>query len=383
MAPVSQKADRRPISFYLDDQVSGTTLHVPLVIRPEELTRNEPSLMTATQTFDGAWIDDFGPGIATIQISGHTGWNVGAGWEASFNALRNVAFRQWHESRAAAVKQGRQPDDVKLIFADALDSFVNVVAPTSFTLKRSRTRPLLMMYQISLTVMSDRLTATEQDRLRLGSNGAPSGDGLSTGIESLDASLRKIEAGAGRVRSFIDGAVAQPLKDFMTLSATAMGRALAVVNTVRSVGSAQAQQLIGIAGDIALVGRNLFHTYNAIASLPDAARWEVAQIASAYENAFCVLRNAFQRVQLYPDYSDVYGASSCSSTIGGSPLSPMGGVNTFEVLLPGVSPPPSVTAEARAAIARGKITDPVLTPMTASEIASGAAAIASGVSYDG
>lgn len=381
MAPVSQKADRRPISFYLDDGVAGTVTHVPMVIRPEDLTRMEPSLQTVTQTFDGAFLDDFGPGVASIQLAGHTGWNSGAGWQATFDTLRGTVWKQWHASRADAVKRGRHPDEVRLIFADALDSIVNVVAPGQFTLKRNRSRPLLMQYQISLTVLSDRLSADLLDKLKLQPDGTAVSDPLIKGVTSLQSSLDRIEAAADGVQNWIDASIAAPVRNLMNLSTTALTKVLDVVNTTRSIVGAQARQFIGIATDLAQVGRNLFYCYSAVSTLPDFVRHQVSHIAAAFENAFCVLKNAFRPVATYPDYSDVYGASNCSSTIGGSPASAYANVNTFEFVAPGVSLPPSVAADARVALDRAKAVDFVLSPFSVSEIGATASAISNGVQY--
>src|SRR5258707_14379592 len=140
MAPRSQKADKRPISFLLSDGITGQKIGISLAIRPEDLTRPEPSRMSATQTFGGAWVDNFGPGLGTLQISGHTGWReqpgIGDG-EAAFILLHDGVYTAWHAKRAAAVKAGQSPDLVQLIYADVLDDICCVVAPLSFTLKRN------------------------------------------------------------------------------------------------------------------------------------------------------------------------------------------------------------------------------------------------------
>lgn len=131
------------------------------VIRPEELTRYEPSRLAVQQTLGGAWIDCFDRGIITIKISGTTGWHGGPpdggqpSGEEQFHQLRAGAFVAWHAARAEIIAGGGDPDVIQMIFVDALDGFVDLVAPKSFTLRRSKTRPLLMMYNIELLVLSD------------------------------------------------------------------------------------------------------------------------------------------------------------------------------------------------------------------------------------
>jgi hypothetical protein len=385
MAPVSQKADSRPISFYLDDQVSGgSPIHVPLVVRPEDLSRSEPGLITATPTLGGAFIDDFGPGISTIQISGHTGWNLGNGWEKQFAELRDNVWVQWHSRRADAVKRGRDPNDVKLIFSDALDSIVCVVAPSSFSLKRNRSRPLLMMYQISLIVVSEQLSAVEKDALHIGGTGSQRDDSVVNGIASLSASISKIQKAAANIHALVDANLAAPARNFLALTNTALNKVLTAVRSAAPLTSAvgeEAQQFIGIARDLSLAGRNLFYAYNAVAALPDFVRVELSEVASAFENAFCVLSNAFSRVKLYPNYDSVYGASVCSSTVGGSALSPYADQNTFEAILSRTSAAPTVTAAAQSAIARLHAMDPVLAPRNVGQLVSDTSAVWSGVGF--
>jgi hypothetical protein len=200
-------------------------------------------------------------------------------------------------------------------------------------------------------------------------------------VSSLQASLDRINAAAASVRGYIDSTVAQPIKNYLSMASTAIGKVISVVNTGRSIITAQAQQFIGIAADIAQAGRNLFYAYNAVVGLPDALRFEVMQVAGAFQNAYCILRNAFQKVQTYPEYSGVYGASSCSSTSGGRPLSPYLGVNTFEAILPSPTLPPAISPEARTSINRLKGMDPALAPMPVSQLATEAGAVAEGVIY--
>lgn len=143
--PRSQKAEVRPISFTLNS--GGNFSSGNLLIRPEDLTRTEPSRLSVTQTFGGAWADNFGRGVGTLTISGHTGWGQGnrfSGFD-EFQSLYARVYQGWHAAGGQA----------ELVFADALDEFVWIVAPQVFTLKRNRQRPLLMMYNIVLTWLAD------------------------------------------------------------------------------------------------------------------------------------------------------------------------------------------------------------------------------------
>jgi hypothetical protein len=134
-----------------------------LTIRPEELTRFEPSRLAVQQTLGGAWIDGFDRGIITIKINGHTGWRSeddgGGGGEEAFQRLRAQSFTGWHLERAALIAAGTDPSPVTLVFVDSLNGYVDIVAPKSFTLRRSKSRPLLLMYSIEMLVLADVATS--------------------------------------------------------------------------------------------------------------------------------------------------------------------------------------------------------------------------------
>lgn len=379
-SPTSQKADARPISFRLEDGQGGVTT-VPLVIRPEELTRPEPAQQTILPTFGRAFMDDFGPGVSTIQISGHTGWGGGNRPDgvAEFQKLRDAVWTGWHAARLQAVNDGRDLQNVKLIFIDELDEITAVVAPGAFQLRRHRQRPLLMMYQFQMTVLTDDISPPAKDPLDFGSGGSPGA--VKLGLSSLNATIGSLTNSAARMRTFLDTTVAQPLHEITNLSTAAFGKVVSVINGARGVVTAEAAQFVGMASDLALVGRNAFTTYNAVAGLPDFLSHEVSTVGGAFNNAFCVLRNAFTKVREYPDYDPLYGASNCSSTIGGSPISPLLGRNPWEVILPAPSAVASITPDARANIDLFKLADPVLRPMSVSELASRASAVSAGVSF--
>lgn len=160
--PTSQKD--RQISFGL---WSGGALQSNYVmnIRPEELTVDEPTRVNVTQTLGGAWADIFGLGIATVNIQGHTGWrgssgssfgtsfDLGKDGEAYFHALRNDIFRGFFAAGTAAIAAGRNPGVIECLFTDTLNSMVMSVVPTNFQLRRHKSRPLLLQYKMTLTVL--------------------------------------------------------------------------------------------------------------------------------------------------------------------------------------------------------------------------------------
>ena len=376
--PPSQKAGDRPIGFQLTDGANAR-LRCDLVIRPEDLTVTEPALQTVTPTFDGAWADDFGRGVATINIAGHTGWRGGkvSGLEA-FQELRERAWVGWFHLREEARAAGRNPSDVKLVFVDRLDDLVVEVAPSTFVLRRNRTSPLLCRYQISMSVLSDRIDPGDAtDPLKL--LGAGSAALKITGIKSLDASLARIKKGVEGFRGALEDRVLNPIRGYMNMANTALQKVRDVVAFGEDLAAGGVRQLIGFASDVSAFGRNLFATVQSVVGLPDRARQAAGQLMAAFHNVFCVFRNAFAAGPAYPDYRPLYGASTCSSTLGAEPVSPLLGVNAFEIDQPIDDYAPTVTPAARSAIDTVRLRDPVLEPLTLDDLAGLSTLAAGGV----
>ena len=382
MAPPRQKAEERPISFVFHNMATGSApVEMRLVIRPEDLTRTDRSRLTTTQTLGGAWADNFGPGIPQVVLAGHTGWGQGGrpDGQAEFQRLHETVFRRWHEERAAALRDGLDPDQVKLIFSDALDDFTWVVAPQAFVLRRNKARPLLSQYQITMNWLSDDVAQT------MGTLQSQSLSALEElGLSSLEQSISEIEAFAAGLRDEI-GAVLGPIKKaferFVQLTATALSTVQRVVAAGMSVVSAVTGSLLSIAGNLARAGANITRTFQSIVSMPNQIRAQFARVGSAFNNAFCVLNNAFRRRATIGNYDDLYGASTCSSTAGGRPISRFATENPFPLLFPLEEAPVQLTAEAAESLTALQQADPVLAPPSAAELESSMAIITQGVAF--
>ena len=166
MAATNQKYLQ--ISFALDDGEIGVTF-LTLPIKPEELTRTEPSRVLAVNSMDGAWVDAFGRGLTTLTISGNTGWRDRSGKGdgiSQFEQLRDNFIHNWHDLRRKRIDAGKDPNDVRLIFIDALNgNYVADVVPTTFVLRRSKSQPLLLLYNITMTVVKEKAQNPNQDLL--------------------------------------------------------------------------------------------------------------------------------------------------------------------------------------------------------------------------
>lgn len=364
--PSSQKAGERPISFLLDDGAFPTA--VELVIRPEELTRTESSRVSVQQTLGSSpWVDNFGPGLTQINISGHTGWrrteSSSMDGLARFQFLNDYVFTKWHEKRQDAARAGLDPDGIKLIFSDALDDFSLAVIPMSFTLRRSKSRPLLCQYQIAMTVSGDsKDQAGYLSMLRKISPVAAisAAAAEAAGLESLTASVEEITSFLDDVKNFVNENILGPVQGFMAKTAKLYGAVRDAISSASQIAGA----LINTARSIAQAGVNLFRTLAAVANIPSIIKSQLMQVAGAYSNIFCVLSNAMQQRKYIQDYSDVFGSSNCSSTSGGRPMSPLSGINPFFAVVPTLSAlPVSITSLAQRGIDALAYSDPVLDPL--------------------
>lgn len=96
-------------------------------------------------------------------------------------------------------------------------------------------------------------------------------------------------------------------------------------------------------------------------------------------NAYCILKNTFKTRQILPSYDDVYGASLCSSTAGGRPLSKYLDTNTFEAISPIINNRLAIDSDSVAAIMHLSKMDPVLSPLSLETVGSLSTTAANGV----
>jgi hypothetical protein len=379
--PSTQKADYRPISFVLDDQTTGSPpVSVNLAIRPEDLTRTDQSRLNVQQTLGGAWGDNFGPGIPQIMISGTTGWRRGIadGLDGSerFTQLYEQVYQGWHQGRQNAIAAGQDPDKVQLVFADALDNMAVVVTPNTFVLRRSKSRPLLFQYQIAMTVVDQSLDLTSY--LQNSSGGFLDADiTQSTGLDSFAQSMTDLAVYATSIAGYVSASLAGGVTGFLNLSMGVFGTVMSAVSS----GSSNAGQLVGIGRLVADAGITVFRTLASIGSATTAGLGCIMGIVGAITNIWCLLKNALN-LQIYiPDFSSLFGASNCSSTNGGSPVSIFANSNPFYSVVPIADPLPiQLTQGAQVNLAMLAANDPVLSPLSPSALGTALTAINSGMS---
>lgn len=379
MTTPNQKSDVKPIGFVLHDMATKEDPVVHrLVIRPEDLSINFSSRLNVHQTLGDAWADSFGVGLPTIQMSGHTGWGSGSRPDGikQFNDLYFKCFKRWHSQRDEAVRRGQDPDLVRLIFVDTLDSVVWVVAPQSFVLKRNKSRPLLTQYTISLTKVR-KYVGKDLSYLFF-----PPSVKTKLGLSSLDDALGMIDNFFAWIASGVN-ALLGPIKNavaaFVALTAKVLNAVKSVIASGMRVVNAVTGSLLAIAGNLARAGANIMHAVQSVMSLPSVISAQFSRVASAFTNAFCVISNIFTKRKFIPNYDDLYGASNCSSTAGGSPISKYNTENPFPALLPINSAGQTVTQKASAALATAVSADWVANPPSLAQLTSHMDAISSGV----
>lgn len=374
-APTDQRAGVRPISFVLDDAGSiGTS--VTLNVRPEDLTRNEPARATVHQTLGRdttGWVDHFGEGLPSVTIAGHTGWRhaIGTGMDGvqAFQALNDLVAHAYPQAKQAAIDRGTDPAQVKLLFVDMLDDFAWSVVPTNFVLRRSKSRPLLMQYNISLQAVS---TSVDSGVLQL-----PFFGNVFGGLNALDRLMEKfssfewqVEDWVSRALAFVDrglGPIASTVKTFVGMTNRALGAVNTVVRGAKNVINGTANRLIGIASDLASVGVNVFRTINNIRNLPSDLKAAIGRVASAYNEVLCVFSNSLRQRKTYEEYTGLYGASNCSSTTGGRQDSAYSNMNAFELMQP-ARDNAAFSSSALAGVSSLSRMDPVMAPMPMPEI---------------
>jgi len=382
--PTDQRAGVRPISFVLDNGGSiGQPLTLP--IRPEDLTRSESSRASVHQTLGrGAigWVDGFGEALPSCTIAGHTGWGAGGrpdGVEA-FADLNGLVQKDYHSAKQSAIDSGMDPAGVKLLFIDMLDDFSWNVHPTQFILRRSRSRPLLFQYNITLQAVSTDI----DNPLML----FPQSGGVAAGLTSLGGVIGKLRAIAGAIKGIISkvtglansilGPIKEAIRGFVALTAAVLTIVKDTIGAITGAVSSIVGSIVGIARGIAQAGSNIFRSIAAIANLPASVKAEFSKISGAFHEALCILKNSLKPPRIYEDYSGLYGASNCSSTTGGRPASDYVDQNAFALMHAQPSP---VTASSAALSSMSTLSrmDPVLAPMPVPEMNRHMIAVVNGV----
>lgn len=313
--------------FDVDTFIEGRDL----IIRPEELSRSDPVRASITQTLGGFWADDFGSGLPTITLAGHTGWrgSVNQDGAEQFAQLRKLIVERRQELRDERAKTG-DPDDIRLIFADQLNNQALYVQPTTFQLRRHKSRPLLSQYNISLAVMgsldiSD--VATAQDYIVDAIHNPTRHE---QALEALAEVQRKnAEAGAELGLSGLSATMVGSAQALLDKSDALLTRVREYGKRAKGVIDSTLEPLFKTSAMLFEASRNAFQIMAMSSNITEYAKNVLQRIAANFGDALCNLKNGFRRLFTMPDWDDLFGASTCSSTGGGHPASPLAAKNPF------------------------------------------------------
>lgn len=340
----------RSIGFYLLGSPLGDETFV-FGLRPEEVAYQEPSRLQVNQTIGGAWVDAYDRSIATISLSGTTGWRGGyvQSGEDLHHGLRETVFAGWHQGRAAAAEFGADPATVELWYVDSLNNITALVAPRVFTMRRSRASPLLMRYQIQLLVVQDVDEGFAAFDSIVNSFTDPKRWLLA--VTGLGNVLVQIDRYLALARNAIGGFFAMATA-FVNIG---VGLITGVIDTARAtvgIFGNTASVILGAAIDFCWAASNGFAVIATDASLLMSEVLAFQSLGNAFLDAACAMENGFDLISIIPDYSPLRGASMCSSTGGGDPISVFEAqdVNPFGYITPAAAPPVMITPAAQASM---------------------------------
>lgn len=351
--PPSQKLRR--IGLWLEGGAIPIPVRFDFAIRPEDLTHNEGSRLQVSQTIGGAWVDAFGRSLSTINISGHQGWRGSylLSGEDLFHELRATVFEDWHARRKTAAERGSDPSSVRLSFVDTLDGIRAEVVPKTFTLRRSRTSPLLMRYQISLVVVDDTADSilSRVDEI-VGALSNPlryiAGiTGLRTILGQVDGYMRMATTALSAARVGI-----QQLGGIAVTLTTALSD---IAAETRGAIDALSAPLFGTTLAVTSALRNSLYSLASSTDLTVNARGDLMRAAALWADVYCTASNSFAVGRYFRSFEELFGASLCSSTAGGRSWSTYAerGISPFsDLFLPDSSAPSrvAVSLESQAAL---------------------------------
>jgi len=347
-----------------------------LPVKPEDLARQDTSRLTVHHTLGGAFADNFGKGFPSLQISGHTGWGTGKnpnGWEF-FIKLHKFIYLNWHAERKRETDKQGDPDKVKLILNNDLDGFIWVVAPMSFTLKRSIANPLLVYYQINLLWLDDYLHAP--DFLKL-----PEATTLLLGLDSMDLSLNRLDDFKTVVANDIYSNFTELTPDMLGVMdlATSLNREVqSLIQTGSGALSELTTPLYNATSSLTLAAHNILDTVGSVYGIAQQTKSELMFAKSQLMNLYCILNNVLKPPKDLLNFDQLFGASLCSSTAGGSPVSTFQSNSALEYYLPVTNEKLTMSTDAAQAVAQLNSMDNVLITPNLTSVNSLSATVVSG-----
>lgn len=138
-------------TFDLRRDDTGSVMIHTLLINPSDMSMEEPSRSTVTQTIGGAYVTDFGRGLPTVTLSGTTGYKR----RASAEGGELDGFEEFMKFRQHIYRSFIQANDpnLSLNWYNWEDDEYYEIQPTHFRLQRSKSEPLLYRYELRFTCL--------------------------------------------------------------------------------------------------------------------------------------------------------------------------------------------------------------------------------------
>jgi hypothetical protein len=143
---------KRRQTFEIRNSANQVLKSHTLLVNPQDMSIDEPSLSSVTETLGGAYVTDFGQGTIPVSISGVTGYRARStddgkirNGHEEFLHFRNEVYRKF-------IAENRP--DMHLVWFNWEDNEYYVIQPSRFRLQRSKNEPLLYRYEFRFTCIA-------------------------------------------------------------------------------------------------------------------------------------------------------------------------------------------------------------------------------------
>lgn len=117
-----------------------------LLVNPQDISQEEPSRTTVTQTLGGAYVSFFGEGLKQVTMNVLTGYHARANTEGKitdgYQELRNFRNKVYRD-----FLKTKDPS-IQMFWYDWENEEYYEVVPTSFRVMRNRAEPLLYRFEL-------------------------------------------------------------------------------------------------------------------------------------------------------------------------------------------------------------------------------------------
>ncbi len=296
------------LRLYLDGVISGNIRsqnEFIFPVNPEEFTVSRNERVQVVQTLGEPFIDEFGIGLPTLSIRGITGWrtrrikNQNIDGHEAFRRLHRDFIDRYFAERQKKQADGHNPDDVKLVVVNSVDSLTYQVVPQNFRLLRSRVKPLLYQYDLTFVVVADLNGINKEAVVDL--DPVPKSQNWLSGLK------KRVGPMVAKLESFT-APICQTMAAFI-------GSGVSILENAKSGVGEIADFLGGVTDTVKLTLDAIRDTQSFINALPLDAIIELNELTSVVGEFGCYLKEGITESWL-PDFSGVCGITNCAATHG-------------------------------------------------------------------